>query len=39
MTTPQPAEAGAPVRRSLAMPPVYLLVAILVMIALDRWVS
>jgi protein-S-isoprenylcysteine O-methyltransferase Ste14 len=37
MTTPQPAEAGAPVRRSLAMPPVYLLVAILVMIALDRW--
>jgi protein-S-isoprenylcysteine O-methyltransferase Ste14 len=37
MTTPQPAEAEAPVRQSLAMPPVYLLVAILVMIALDRW--
>lgn len=37
MTTPQPTEAEAPVRRSLAMPPVYLLVGILVMIALDRW--
>ena len=37
MTTPQPAEAGAPVRPSWAMPPVYLLVAILAMIALNRW--
>jgi protein-S-isoprenylcysteine O-methyltransferase Ste14 len=37
MTTPQPVETGAPVRPSWAMPPVFLLVAILVMIALNRW--